>query len=198
MILQLLQRLDQHTPASSYDHPTAFYDSTDLSFQLWSFSFFNGSINLRQLPATIIQLHSTTHPTSASSYDPSASSTARSTYASFQLRSSSCILRLIRPQLPAMILPLLQRLDQPTPASSYDHPAAFYDSTDLSFQLRSFSFFNGSINLRQLPATIIQLHSTTQPTSASSYDPSASSTARSTYASFQLRSSSCILRLNRP
>ena len=46
------------TTASSYDHPAAFYDSTDLSFQLWSSSFFNDLINLRQLPATNIKLRS--------------------------------------------------------------------------------------------------------------------------------------------
>ena len=47
------------TSTSSYDHPAAFYDSTDLSFQQWS-SFFNDSINLRQLPATNIKLRSST------------------------------------------------------------------------------------------------------------------------------------------
>ena len=69
-----------------------------------------------QLPAMIIQLHCTTQPTSASSYDHPAAF-FDSPDLSFQQRSSSCILRLNRPQLPAMILHLFQRLDQPTPAT---------------------------------------------------------------------------------
>ena len=67
------------TSASSYDHPAAFYDLSDLSFLLWS---------------------------------------------------SSCILRLVQPQLPATILHLLQRPDQPTPATRNQHQAALtYVST---------------------------------------------------------------------
>ena len=67
---------------------------------------------------------------------------------------------------------------RPTPASCNDRPAALQ-----------------RLNRPQLPATIIQLHSTTQPTSASSYDHPAAF-YDSSELSFQLRSSSCIPRLN--
>ena len=86
-----------------------------------------------QLPAIIIQLHSATHPTSASSYDHPAAF-HDSTDLSYQLRSSSCIQRLIRPQLSATIIQL-HSTTHPTSASSYDHPTASNDSSDLSFQL---------------------------------------------------------------
>ena len=133
----------------------------------------------------IIQLYSSTRPTSASSYDHPAAF-FDSPDLSFQLQSSSCILRVTRPQLPATIIQL-HSSTRPTSASSYDHPAVFFDSSD-------FSLFNESINLRQLPATNIKLRSSTsQP---SSYDHPAVF-CDSTYASYlQLTSSCAHLRLN--
>ena len=62
---------------------------------------------------------------------------------SFLWWSSSCILRLIWPQLPATIIQL-HLMTRPTSASGYDHPAAFNDSSDLSFQLWSSSFIDDS------------------------------------------------------
>ena len=47
------------TSASSYNHPAAFYDSSDLSFQLRSSSCIP-RLKLRQLPATNIKLRSST------------------------------------------------------------------------------------------------------------------------------------------
>ena len=55
-----LHSTTQPTSVSSYDHPAASNDPSDLSFQLWSSSFFNDSIKLRQLPATNVQLRSST------------------------------------------------------------------------------------------------------------------------------------------
>ena len=72
---------------------------------------------------------------------------------SFLRWPSSCILRLIRPQLSATIIQL-HSTTQPTSAFSYDHPAAFYHSTDLSFQLRSSSCIL-PLNRPQLPAMIV-------------------------------------------
>ena len=109
----------------------------------------------------IIQLHSTTRPTSAFNYDHPAVFFDSSNL-SFQLRSSSCILRLVQPQLSATIIHLYSST-RPTSAFNYDHPAVFFDSSDLSF-------FNDSINLRQLPATNIKLRSSTsQPSSYQRY-----------------------------
>ena len=65
-----------------------FNDSTDLSFLLWSSNCILRLI-WPQFTVTIIQLHSTTWPTS-----------------SYQQRSSNCIQQLDRPQLPATIVQL--------------------------------------------------------------------------------------------
>ena len=81
---------------------------------------------------------------------------------SFLQRSSSCIQRLDRPQLPATIVQL-HSTTQPTSATCNDRPAAFNDSTNLSYTQRSSSCIL-RIDRPQLPATIVQLHSTTQPT----------------------------------
>ena len=100
-----------------------------------------------------------------------------STDLSCSQRSSSCILRLDRPQFPATIVQL-HSMTRPTSAARNDHPVAFYDSTDLSFPLRSSSCilrFN-----RQLPASNIYLYL---------HD--------STYARYPHRTSSCAhLRLD--
>ena len=76
----------------------------------------------------IVQLHSTTRPTSATCNDHPAAS-YDSTDVSFPLRSSNCIRRLDRHQLPATIIQL-HPTTRPTSASRYDRPAAFNDSTD--------------------------------------------------------------------
>ena len=90
-----------------------------------------------QLPTSIIQQYSTTRPTSAFNYDhPTAF--YDSSDLSLRLRSSSCILRLVRPQPSTSIIQLYSST-RPTPAFNFDHPAAFYDSTDLSLRLRSSS-----------------------------------------------------------
>ena len=52
------------TSTSRYDPPAASYDSTDLSFPLWSSSCIL-RLDRPQFPATIIQLHSTTQPTAS-------------------------------------------------------------------------------------------------------------------------------------
>ena len=143
-------RLTQRTvKTGNIDLPTM----TDASFLRWSSSCILW-LNRSHHPAMIIQQHSTTHPTSASSYDQPAAFYDSSDL-SFQLRSSSCILRLIWPQLPATIIQL-HSTTQPNSASSYDQPAAFYDSTDLSFQLRSTSCILRLIR-PPLPAMILQL-----------------------------------------
>ena len=153
------------TSASHNDPPAAFNDLTDLSCPQRS-----SSCILRhdqpQLPATIVQLHSTTRPTAAvrnahpaASYD--------SADLSFPQRSSSCIQRLDRPQLPATLIQL-HSTTRPTSAVRNDHPAASYDLTDLSFPQRSSSCIQ-RLDRPQLFATIIQLHPTTRPTSASRY-----------------------------
>ena len=69
-----------------------------------------------------------TRPTSAPRNDRPAAS-YDSTDLSFPQRSTSCIQRLDRPQLPATIIQL-RSTTRPTSASRNDHPAAFYDSTD--------------------------------------------------------------------
>ena len=81
-----------------------------------------------QLPVTIVQLHSTTRPTSASRNDRSAAFND-STDPRFPLRSSSCIQQLDRPQYSATIIQL-HPTTRPTSYFRYVHPAAFYDSTD--------------------------------------------------------------------
>ena len=110
-----------------------------------------------QLPS-IIQLHSTTRPTSAFDYDHPAAFYDSSDL-SLRLRSSSCILRLVRPQ-PSTTIIQLYSTTRPTSAFDYDHPAAFYDSSDLSLRLRPSSCII-RLNLRQLPATNIKLRSST-------------------------------------
>ena len=85
----------------------------------------------------IIQLRSTTRPTSAFNFDHPAVFFDSSDL-SFQLRSSSCILRLVRSQLSTSII-LLYSSTRPISAFNFDHPAVFFDSSDLSFQLRSSS-----------------------------------------------------------
>ena len=77
-------------------------------------------------------------------------------------RSSNCIQRFDRPQLPATIIQL-HPITRPTSASRYDRPAAFNDSTNLNFLQRSSSCIL-RLHRSQLPATIVQLHSMTQPT----------------------------------
>ena len=77
------------TSASCYDRLVAFDDSTDTSFPQWL-----SSCILRhdrpQLPATIVQLHSTTRPTSASRDDrPAAFYYSTDSYPH---QTSSCIL----------------------------------------------------------------------------------------------------------
>ena len=70
---------------------------------------------------------------------------------SFLLRSSSCIIRLDRPQLPATIV-LLHPTTRPTSASRYDRPAAFNDSTD-SYPHQTSSWISTT---RPTPATLIE------------------------------------------
>ena len=78
----------------------------------------------------IIQLYSSTHLTSAFNYDHPAEFYDSSDL-SFRLWSSSCILRLVRPQ-PSTSIIQLHFYD------SSDLPAAFYDSTYASYpRLRS-------------------------------------------------------------
>ena len=79
----------------------------------------------------IIQLYSSTRPTSAFSFDHPAAFYDLSDL-SLRLRSSSCILRLVRPQLSASIIQL-HSSTRPTSAFDYDHPAAFYNSTYASY-----------------------------------------------------------------
>ena len=134
-----------------------------------------------------------------------------STDLSFPQRSSSCIQRLDRPQLPAMIIQL-HSTTRPTSATRNDRPAAFNDSTDLSYLQRSSRCIQ-RLDPHRLPATIIQLHSTTRPTSATRNDrPAAFNDSTdlslpasniqlyfhdSTYVSYPHRTSSCAhLRLN--
>ena len=81
---------------------------------------------------------------------------------SYPQRSSCCIQRHDRPQLPATIVQL-HSTTRSTSASRNDRPAAFYDSTDLRCPQRSSSCIL-RLDRPQLPATIVQLHSTTQPT----------------------------------
>ena len=68
-----------------------------------------------QLPTMIIQLHSSTRPTSAFNFDHPAVFYDSSDL-SFRLRSSSCILRLVRPQLSTSTIQL-HSTTQPTPAT---------------------------------------------------------------------------------
>ena len=72
----------------SYDHPAVFFDSSDLSFQLWPSCCILRLV--RPQPSTsIIQLHSTTRPTSAFNFDHPAAF-YDSTYASYPQLTSSC------------------------------------------------------------------------------------------------------------
>ena len=92
------------TSATRNDRPSAFNDSTDLSFPQRSSSCIQRldrpsfpqrsssciqRLDRPQLPATIVQLHSTTRPTPASSNDRPATCN-NSTDLSFPQRSSSC------------------------------------------------------------------------------------------------------------
>ena len=97
-----------------------------------------------QLPAMIIQLHSTTRPTPASRNNRPAVS-YDTTDLSFPQRLSSCIRRLDRPQLPATITQL-HFTTQPT-ATCIKHLAV-----------------SSRLDIRQLPSSNIQLRtSTTRP-----------------------------------
>ena len=75
---------------------------------------------------------------------------------SYPQRSSSCIQRLDRPQLPATIIQL-HPTTRPTSATRNDRPAVFNDSTDLSFPQRSSSCIL-RLDRPQLPATIVRLY----------------------------------------
>ena len=86
------------TLATRYDRLAAFNDSTDLSFPQRLSSCIQ-RLDRPQLPATMVQLHSTTRPTSAprnghyaASYD--------STHIGYQQRSSSCFSSTRPHQLP--------------------------------------------------------------------------------------------------
>ena len=94
-----------------------------------------------QLPATIVQLHSTTRPTSPSRNNCPAAF-KDSTDLSCPQRSSSCILRLDRPQLPATIVQL-HSTTQPT-ATCIKHLAV-----------------SPRLDQPQLPASNIQLRTST-------------------------------------
>ena len=98
------------TPATRNDHPPAFNDSTDLSFPQRSFTCIQ-RLDRPQLPATIIQLHSTTRPTSASRYNrPAAFYDSTDCYPH---QTSSCI-----------------STTRPTPATLVERPIAhIYNST---------------------------------------------------------------------
>ena len=77
------------TSASRNDHPVAFNDSTDLSFPQWSSSCIQ-RLDRPQLPATIVQLHSTTRPISAYPHQTcSCISTTRPTPARYYRREIS-------------------------------------------------------------------------------------------------------------
>ena len=79
----------------------------------------------------IIQLHSSTRPTSAFNFDHPAVFFDSSDL-SFQLWSSCCILRLVRPQ-PSTSIIQLHSTTRPTSAFNFNHPAAFYDSAYASY-----------------------------------------------------------------
>ena len=97
-------RLTQHTVITgNIDLPT----TTATSFLRWSSSCI--------LSTLIIQLHSTTRPTSAFNFNHPAAFYDSSDL-SFQLQSSSCILRLVRPQLSTTTIQL-HSATQPTPAT---------------------------------------------------------------------------------
>ena len=81
---------------------------------------------------------------------------------SYPQRSSSCIQRLDRPQLPPTIVQL-HLTTRPASATRNDRPAAFNNSTDFSIPQRSSSCII-RLDRPQLSATFVQLHSTTQPT----------------------------------
>ena len=78
----------QPTSATCNDRPAAFNNSTDLNFPQRSFSCIQ-RFDWSQLPATIIQLHSTTRPTSASRNDRPAAF-YDSTNTSYPHQISSC------------------------------------------------------------------------------------------------------------
>ena len=117
-------------------------------------SIYQPQLNRQQLPATIVQLHSTTRPTSATRNDHPAAFND-STDLSFQQRSSSCIQttrptsatrndrpaafkRLDRPQLPAAIIQL-HPTTRPTSATSNNHLAASLRLDHTSYQHHSSS-----------------------------------------------------------
>ena len=80
---------DQPTSAARNDHPTAFNDSTDFSFPLRSSSCIQ-RLDRLQLPATIVQLHSTTRPISAYQHQTSSCiSTTRPTLATLVERPAA-------------------------------------------------------------------------------------------------------------
>ena len=91
-----------------------------------------------------------TQPTSAAHNDHPAASYDLIDL-SFPLWSSSCILRLNRPQLPATIIQL-HPTTWLTSASHYDHPAAFYGSTDSYPHQTSSCIYT----TRPTPATLIE------------------------------------------
>ena len=122
-----------------------------------------------QLPATIVQLHPTTRPTSATCNDRPASPTTRPT-------SATCN---DRPASPTT---------QPTSVTRNDRPAASNNSSDLSYLQRSSSFFNDSTDLSYLQRSS-SCTSTTRPTFASRNDRPAAS-YDSTHIGYQQRSSS--------
>ena len=110
--------------------------TTDLSYPQRSSSCIQW-LDRPQIPASIIQLHSTTRPTSAFRYvRPAAFYDSTDSYPH---QTSSCIFT-----------------TQPTPTTLIEHPGASYDSTDLSFPPRSSSCIL-RLN-RQLPASNIQLY----------------------------------------
>ena len=182
-------RLTQHTVITGNIN---LLTTTDTSFLRWSSSCILRLVR-PQLLTSIIQLHSTTRPTSAFDYDHPAVFYDSSDL-SLWLRSSSCILPLVRPQ-PSTTIIQLYSTTRPTSAFDFDHPAAFYHSSDLSLRLRSSSCILRLV--RPQPSTsIIQLHSTTRPTSAFNYDHPAAF-YDSTYANYPRLTSSCAhLRLN--
>ena len=123
--------------------------TTDLSFLQRSSSCIQ-RLDRPQLPAMIVQLHSTTQLISASCNDRPAAFN-NSTNLSFLQRSSSCILRLDRPEMAATIIQLYPTT-RPTSASCNDRPAAFNDSTD-SYQHQT----SGCISTtRPTPVTLIE------------------------------------------
>ena len=135
-------QIDTHpvNPTYCQNRDIVLPTTADLSYPQRSSSRIQ-QLDRPQLPATIVQLHSTTRPISASCNDHPAAF-YDSTVLSFLQRSSSCILQLDRPQLPAMIIQL-HSTTQPT-ATCIEHLAV-----------------SPRLDLHQLPSSNIQLRTST-------------------------------------